>query len=143
MGHDMGRAMGRITPRRAYRLAAVAAAAAVCAWPAVARDPTLAMLGTLEKGGWTLHAREGDSERICVRSGREFIQLRHNQANCGLFVVTDTPDEIDVQYTCPGTGYGRTSVRRESRGLVQVQSRGIVSGAPFAIIGEARHDGAC
>src|SRR3954464_7562451 len=141
--YDKRRAMNPLTPRTAYRLTALACGAALIAWPAAARDSSLAMLGTLAKGTWTLHIRDGDAEKICVRSGREFIQLRHSEANCGLFVIADKPDEIDVQYTCRGTGYGRTTVRRESRDVVQVQSRGIADGAPFAIIAEARREGAC
>lgn len=129
--------------RSARRWMALASAGAVVAWPATARDPSLAMLGTLEKGSWTLHVHDGDNERLCVRTGREFIQLRHSQTNCGRFVIEDAPDHIDVQYTCPGAGYGRTSVRRESRGLVQVQSRGIANGSPFAVVAEGRHEGTC
>ena len=101
------------------------------------------MLDTLEKGRWTLQLRDGGSERICVRSGREFIQLRHSQANCGRFVVADSSDQIDVQYNCPGAGYGRTSIRRESRTLIQLETRGIANGNPFAVAAEGRHDGAC
>ena len=127
----------------ARRCLSPALAVVLVAWPATARAPSLGMLDTLEKGGWTLHVRDGDSERLCVRTGREFIQLRHSQTNCGRFVIEDAPDEIDVQYTCPGAGYGRTSVRRETRTLVQVQSRGIANGSPFAVVAEARREGAC
>jgi hypothetical protein len=129
--------------RLGFRWIALAVAGAALAWPATARDPSLAMLGTLEKGLWALHVHDGGTERLCVRTGREFIQLRHSQTNCGRFVIEDSPDQIDVQYTCPAAGYGRTSVRRESRGLVQVQSRGIANGNPFAVVAEARHEGAC
>lgn len=102
------------------------------------------MLGTLDKGGWTLRLRDGAPTRhLCVRDGREFIQLRHLQANCSRFVVRDEGDQVVIQYTCPGNGYGLTTIRREASGLVQVQSRGIAQGAPFAIDGEARHDGTC
>ena len=121
----------------------VACAAALLTLPAGARNQSLAMLDTLQKGSWVLHVKDAAAERICVRSGREFIQLRHKQSGCGQFVVEDGADEIDVQYTCPGAGYGRTSIRRENRGLVQVQSHGIAGEAPFAVVGEARREGAC
>jgi hypothetical protein len=104
----------------------------------------LAMLSSLDKGGWTLRIRDdGSQRRICVRSGHEFVQLRHRQPGCSRFVVQDGPDEVVVQYTCRGNGYGRTSIRREGHGLVQIRSQGIVDGAPFAISAEARHTGAC
>jgi hypothetical protein len=104
----------------------------------------LGMLDSLTKGAWNLRIRDdGSEQRICVRDGRELIQIRHKQAGCSRFVVQDNADQVVVQYTCRGNGYGRTSLRREGSGLVQVQSQGIIDGAPFSISGEARHSGSC
>ncbi|HWK65673.1 MAG TPA: hypothetical protein VNS34_12065 [Rhizobiaceae bacterium] len=109
-----------------------------------AQAADLAMLASLNKGGWTLRIRDDDSQqRICVRSGQEFVQLRHRQPGCSQFVVQDSANEVVVQYTCRGNGYGRTSIRRENNGLVQIRSQGIVDGAPFSISAEARHTGSC
>ena len=83
------------------------------------------------------------STRICVRTGREFIQIRHRQPGCEQFVVQDDPNEVTVQYTCRGNGYGRTTIRREGAGLVQIRSQGIRGGAPFSLDGEARRTGGC
>ena len=130
--------------RLAPRLCAGAGAMLLLALPAAAQAPELAMLDSLEKGVWTLRPRDGDSQqRICVRSGSDFIQLRHREPGCSRFVVEDGADEVVVQYTCRGNGYGRTSVRREGRSVVQIRSEGIVDGAPFSIAGEARHSGSC
>ncbi|RIV86920.1 hypothetical protein D2V07_08165 [Aurantiacibacter zhengii] len=102
------------------------------------------MLETLNDGAWTLRLRsEGTSQRICVRTGRELIQIRHRQPNCDRFVVQDEADVVTVQYTCRGNGYGRTTIRREGPDVVQVRSQGIYGGAPFSIEGEARHSGSC
>ena len=119
-------------------------AAMVLAVPLAVNAAELDMLDSLTKGAWSLRDRDdGSEQRICVRDGRELIQIRHRQAGCSRFVVRDDADQIVVQYTCPGNGYGRTSIRREGSGLVQVQSQGIIDGAPFSITGEARHSGAC
>jgi len=102
------------------------------------------MLDSLAKGAWNLRIRDdGSQRRICVRDGREFIQLRHRNPGCSRFVVQDGPDEVVVQYTCRGNGHGRTSIRREGSELVQIQTQGIYDGAPFAFSGEARHSGSC
>jgi hypothetical protein len=112
--------------------------------PIAGEAAELAMLASLNKGGWNLRIRDdGTQQRICVRDGQEFIQLRHKQPGCSRFVVRDDPDEVVVQYTCRGNGYGRTSIRREGNGLVQIQSQGIYDGTPFSISAEARHNGAC
>jgi hypothetical protein len=128
--------------RRRIAIGAVVGGIALAAVAAHAAD--LAMLASLDKGGWTLRIRDdGSQQRICVRTGQEFVQIRHKQPGCSRFVVQDGADEVIVQYTCRGNGYGRTSIRREGPGLVQIRSQGIVNGAPFAISAEARHTGAC
>lgn len=112
--------------------------------PSVAQNASLAMLGQLERGQWELRFRDGDpSQRICLRAGTELIQLRHRGATCNRFVVENGANQVTVQYTCPGNGYGRTSVRRESATLAQVESQGIAGGRPFEFSAEARRVGAC
>ena len=112
--------------------------------PGAAQAPELAMLGQLEKGAWELRLRsDGSRERVCLRSGRELIQLRHRQPGCSQFVVEDGANAVTVQYTCPGNGYGRTTIRRESNSLVQVRSQGVLNGSPFSLDGEARRSGRC
>lgn len=126
------------------RAGAIGVAATLAVAASAANAPELAMLDSLTKGSWSLRIRDdGSQQRVCVRSGQEFIQLRHTQPGCSRFVVKDTPEEVVVQYTCRGNGYGRTSIRREGNALVQIQSQGIIDGAPFAISGEARHAGSC
>lgn len=123
--------------RRGIAAAAVVAAAA----PIAANSAELGMLDSLLKGSWNLRIRDDDSQRrICVRNGREFIQLRHTQPGCSRFVVEDKPDQVVVQYTCRGNGYGRTTIRRETNNLVQIRSQGIINGAPFSFSAEARHN---
>lgn len=125
-------------------LAAGAVGVALLFAAAAAYAAELAMLDTLTKGSWTLRNREdGSQQRICVRTGQEFIQLRHRQPGCSRFIVQDGAGEVVVQYTCRGNGYGRTSIRREGSGLVQIQSQGIVDGAPFSVSAEARYTGPC
>lgn len=112
--------------------------------PAAAKAPELAMLDGLANGAWELNYRDGTPiDRICVRSGRELIQIRHRAAECSRFVVDDKPNQVTVQYTCPNDGYGRTSIRRETGQLVQIDSQGIEKGMPFHLNAEARRAGAC
>ncbi len=129
------------------RLAAITAsaiAATAFALPALAQGDALAMLSSLAKGEWTVKFRDGTPDRkICVRSGRELIQIRHTDSDCNRFVVEDGAARVTVQYTCPGNGYGRTFLRRESSSLVQIETQGIASGQPFQHAGEARRTGSC
>ena len=124
-------------------LAAVPLSLAAAAFPAVAQS-ALAMLDSLDRGSWDVRFRDGDgSRRICLRNGRELIQLQHNESGCNRFVVEDGSREVTVQYTCRGNGYGRTSIRKETGTLVQIDSQGIAEGRPFQFSAEARRVGAC
>ncbi len=136
----------KCSPKRPIAKLAVASGAALLAFgiPAAAQSGGLEMLSGLAKGEWTVRYRDGSAERkICVRSGIELIQLRHNDRNCSRFVVEDDAAKVTVQYTCPGNGYGRTNIRRETGSLVQIESQGIASGLPFQFGAEARRTGSC
>lgn len=123
--------------------ALVAVPALGLAAPSLAQA-SLAMLDSLESGAWELRFRDGSPARkLCVRDGREFIQLRHKDGGCNRFVVEDGRNEVTVQYTCPGNGYGRTNIRKEGAALVQIDSQGISDGRPFQFSAEARRTGAC
>lgn len=103
------------------------------------------MLDQLETGAWELRERGegGGVHNLCLDNGRKLIQLRHRGVACTQVVVDDKPNEVTVQYTCKGRGYGRTRVRRESNGLVQIDSQGIENGLPFSFSAEGRKVGAC
>lgn len=136
------RKFGQVKKARALGLGVLVAS--LVGMPVAAQSGGLAMLASLNKGGWNLRVRDdGSQQRVCVRDGREFIQIRHKQRGCSPFVVQDDADQVVVQYTCPGDGYGRTTIRREGPGLVQIQTQGIKDGTPFSISAEARHSGAC
>lgn len=121
-----------------------AGAALWLAVPGHAEESGLAMLGRLTKGEWTIKQRGSSPDRkICVKSGAEFVQLMHRESGCNQFVVEDGAARVTVQYTCPGNGYGRTSIRRETAVLVQLESQGIHDGMPFQLIAEARRTGSC
>lgn len=124
--------------------AAVGMVALGLALPAAAQTDGLSMLEGLAKGEWTIKNRDGSEDRkICVKTGRELIQLRHPDPDCSRFIVEDGASKVTVQYTCPGNGYGRTNIRKENGALVQIESQGIASGLPFQFSAEARQTGSC
>jgi hypothetical protein len=113
--------------------------------PVAAQAPELAMLRTLETGQWQLRDRDSSSPPIslCVRDPKVLLQLRHRYAVCTRFIVEDGAGSVTVQYSCPGAGNGRTTVRRETSRLVQIDTQGIAGGAPFNTAYEGRYVGAC
>ncbi|MCT2399191.1 hypothetical protein [Novosphingobium mangrovi (ex Huang et al. 2023)] len=113
--------------------------------PAYGQKPELGMLDQLDHGEWVLRERGdgGTTHRLCVDNGRKLIQLRHPGLACNRVVVVDAPNQVTVQYTCRGRGYGRTHIRRETNDLIQIDSQGIVDGLPFSFAAEGRRVGDC
>ena len=102
------------------------------------------MLDGLTAGKWEVWIRDDDSHsNVCLRTGRELIQLRYPQAGCARTVLEDRPGSVTVEYSCNGSGYGRTSIRRENSQLVQINSQGFHAGLPFHFDAEARRIGGC
>lgn len=133
-----------------HKLLMRAIAVALAGWaalavPASSQRPALAMLDQIEPGRWEIRLRDGSRRTypVCVDNGRKLIQLRHEALNCERLVVDDRANEVTVQYTCRGRGYGRTSIRRETGRLVQIETQGIAEGLPFEFEAEARRIGDC
>lgn len=112
---------------------------------ASAQRARLELFHRIEPGHWQLHSGDGElpTPDMCLPSPRRLIQLRHPQLFCSNLVLTDQPDELTVQYTCPGRGYGRTTIRRETPSLIQIQTQGIAEGRPFDFSAEGRRVGDC
>jgi hypothetical protein len=118
---------------------AAAAASALSDGPA---DPGI-VLG-LRPGQWELRGRtEVTVRRVCVKEGTSLIQLRHPGKVCERIVLERTPNSIEVQYTCKGSGFGRTHIRRETPQLIQLESQGVADGLPFEHSAEGRWVGEC
>lgn len=106
------------------------------AWP---------MLTRLEAGQWELRAGSGNARiaAICLGNPILLTQPRHGAAPCTRDVVAADADSMTVNYSCPGQGRGRTTIRFETPRLVQIDSQGLDRGMPFAMRAEARRIGPC
>ena len=128
------------------RLSGWLGCALVAAMPVAAQAPGLAMLGTLERGQWQLRDRDealAPVRNLCLGDARLLLQLRHERAQCSRYVIEDEARSVTIHYTCPGAGHGRTTIRKETSRLVQIDTQGIANGAPFSIAYEARRIGPC
>ena len=113
---------------------------------AAADSVPLTALKTLAPGQWELTSRDGDFARraMCLGDPRALLQIAHaNVGSCSSFVVQNDADTSVVNYSCPGAGNGRTSIHVETPRLAQIQTQGIVRGAPFDLSIEARRTGEC
>ena len=102
------------------------------------------MLTRLESGQWELRGGSGGRiAAICLGNPILLTQPRHGAAPCTRDVVAADADSMTVNYSCPGLGRGRTTIRIETPRLVQIDSQGLDHGMPFALRAEARRVGPC
>ena len=112
--------------------------------PASTQGPQVPLLDQLEAGQWELR-NSGNAliASICLGDRHLLIQPQHGNASCTRRLVSSDQDSATLRYTCPGTGFGQTTIRLETPRLVQIDSQGLSQGAPFALRGEARRIGPC
>ena len=112
---------------------------------APAGAPTLAALARIEPGQWQFKPLDSDAppRSICIADPRPLIQFGHGGAQCQHTVLADDANLARVSYVCPGTGHGQTSVKVATQRNFNLETQGILSGAPFDEQYEARRVGDC
>ena len=105
--------------------------------------PGLESFARLEQGRWELRDAAGPPRSICLRDPTAFVQLEHSGVSCEQEVVAGDKSGATVQYSCPGRGYGHTSIRIETPRLARIDTQGLIDGRPFSYRVEARKVGSC
>jgi hypothetical protein len=114
---------------------------AAAAWPAASQAP--GPLESVERGQWELRAGGNPAGTVCLGDPLLLAQPQHGPQPCTREIIASDSRSATVSYVCPGMGRGRTILRVETPRLVQIDSQGLHSGAPFALRAEARRTGAC
>jgi hypothetical protein len=124
----------------ALGLAGLAAVAAPVLALAV---PGLGVLDQLERGRYELRQAGGETRSICLGDPNLLVQLEHEGLSCEREIMSGAKGSATVQYTCPGRGYGHTSIRIETPRLARIDTQGLADGKPFSYRVEARKTGPC
>jgi hypothetical protein len=106
----------------------------------------VAALAKLQRGLWQLRDLEAEGVRrppVCLGSAKNLVQLEHRGRPCSHLIVSQDERSATVHYTCPAAGFGQTQVKLETPRLAQIETQGIVEGAPFSYRLEARRVGEC
>jgi hypothetical protein len=97
----------------------------------------------LERGRWQLRDAAGESRSICLGDPTALVQLEHKGVSCEQEILASEKAGATVQYSCPGRGYGHTSIRVETPRLARIDTQGLIDGRPFSYRAEARKVGTC
>lgn len=126
-------------------LGAGAALPAQAPSPAPSASALPRVVKSIEAGHWEFRdvVEGGKPLHLCLGDKRQLFQFRHPAPMCRQFVGTNEPEHAVVSYDCEQRGQGRTDLRVETPRLIQIDSRGIADGAPFATRLEGRRIGAC
>jgi hypothetical protein len=103
----------------------------------------LEALAQLERGKWQLSDAAGEPRSICLGDPAALIQLEHGGISCEQEILASGKGGATVQYSCPGRGFGHTSIRIETPRLARIDTQGLVDGRPFSYRAEARKVGSC
>ena len=112
---------------------------------APAGGPMLAAVARIEPGQWQLKTIGASPapRTLCVADATVLIQYGHAAAQCQRTVITNDADTATVQYNCPGTGHGRTTFKVATPRSFNLETQGILNGAPFEEAYEAHRLGDC
>lgn len=128
----------------AARLSAIGAASAALLLALTAADRP-SVLSKAREGLWELSGGPGSSRqsRQCIRDPAMLAQIEHRRTNCTRVIIRDLPTSAEVDYTCPGGGFGRTTIKMLTPRSFRIETQGISSGAPFHYMVQARRTGNC
>lgn len=105
---------------------------------------SLAALSQLERGRWQIvDAEGGERHAVCIGDPMQLVRLEHRRLACSQELISADSTGGTVQYSCPGRGFGHTSIRVETPRLARIDTQGLLDGRPFAYRAAARRVGAC
>lgn len=125
------------------RMLVIGAASGVAAAAHGAAPQPLSAVGTLQPGLWQLQAEGEAPRKICVGDTSALVQIRHAGTPCSRLVIADQRSSATVHYSCPGAGWGRTTLKVVTPRSATIDTQGIAGNAPFAFTADARRMGDC
>jgi hypothetical protein len=128
------------------RRASILAAAFLVALPAYAlATGGLPSLAKLERGRWQVRDLDSNTERrsFCIGDPLQLAQIEHDGPPCAAEVIESGPSGGTVRYTCPGRGFGHSTIKEETPRAASIVTQGISANRPFSFRAEARKVGDC
>ena len=102
-------------------------------------------LANAAPGLWELTGVPGAKApvRQCIGNLAALAQYEHRAKSCTPTTVSDNGKVTVINYTCPGSDFGRTSIKVVTPRNLRIDTQGISGGLPFAYAIDARRIGEC
>ena len=102
-------------------------------------------LAQAKPGQWELSGLPSSKApvRSCVADLKQLLTLEHRSGRCKETVLSDDGTQMKVQFSCPGGGFGTTSVRVITPRSLRIETQGIASKSPYGYLVQARRIGEC
>ena len=130
--------MGR-SSKRALIPGGLAAAFAVIA----ATHPSV--LAQVQPGLWEISGAPGAHVPIrqCVLDVAALARFEHRSSNCTANVLKDAGSSAQIDYSCPGAGFGHSQIDVLTPRSLRISTQGISRGLPFNYVLQARRVDDC
>ena len=117
----------------------VAAALALIA----AAQPSV--LAPVQPGLWEISGAPGahTSVRQCLTDIAALARFEHLTRNCTAKVLKDGSGSTEIDYTCPGAGFGHSQIDVLTPRSLRISTQGISDGLPFNYVLQARRVDDC
>ncbi|RYD25684.1 MAG: hypothetical protein EOP89_08690 [Lysobacteraceae bacterium] len=106
--------------------------------------PSLTALSRVERGQWELKAIDSNAptRSLCITDPRVLIHYGHDVGQCQHSVIANDTNTTTLHYACRGS-HGQTTVKVATPRSFNLETQGIINGAPFEDEYEARRIGSC
>lgn len=128
---------------RAKALVALGACCVAIVTIAAADAPTLLKIAS--GGLWEISGAPGLKApvRQCILEPAVLAQFEHRGKNCTRNVLSDTPSQTVIHYSCGGGGFGDSKMTMLTPRSLRIQTQGISEQLPFNYVLQARRVGDC
>ena len=100
----------------------------------------------LDAGQWEFResgTTGGAVRKLCLPDTRKLIRIQHPTGRCSYLVLANEADQATVEYSCSGSGNGRTTITVETPRRIEVATQGLADGLPFHTEFDGRRVGVC
>lgn len=102
-------------------------------------------LAQVQPGLWEISGAPGARVPIrqCILDVSTLVRFEHRSSNCTADVLKDAGTSAQIDYNCPGAGFGHSQIDVLTPRSLRISTQGISDGLPFNYVLQARRVDDC